>query len=131
MNNRRLALILFSGVALALAACSSSSAPPATASMPTLTVAPAGSCNIDAMKMCQTTDAGPASSAPSSAPAAPYGASTMPDSVEFQIPAGQTIRLMCYFNPQRTALVRADATPLSELTTNSVDYLKAQGFCAR
>lgn len=99
--------------------------------MPILSLAPAGSCNIDAMKMCQTTDASFTSSAPATAPAVPYGGSSMPDSVEFQIPAGQTIKLMCYFNPQRTALVRADATPMSDLTTNSVDYLKAQGFCAR
>lgn len=123
--------MLTSVLLLSLTGCSTKSATPATPAMPTLTVAPAGSCTIDAMKMCQVTDASPSSAAPSTAPAAPYGASTMPDSVEFQIPAGQTIRLMCYFNPQRTGLVRADATPLSELTTNSVDYLKAQGFCTR
>ena len=54
----------------------------------------------------------------------------MPDSVDFQIPAGQNIKLMCYFDSQRSAVYKADATPESPLTDNSVDYMKKQGFCS-
>jgi hypothetical protein len=53
----------------------------------------------------------------------------MPDSVEFQIPAGQAIRLMCYYDPQHKSVLRGDATPESALTENSVEYLKKQHFC--
>jgi hypothetical protein len=93
--------------------------------------APAGSCQIDAVKMCQATDGG-GKSAPQPAnmsmPSS-YGPSNMPDSIEFQIPAGQTIKLMCDYDPRHTSIYRADATAESDLTTNSVDYMKKQGFC--
>ena len=98
------------------------------ASMPT-TPAAVGSCQIDAIKMCQES-AG--TSAPSSRPAPAtmsYGPSNLPESVEFQIPAGQTIKLMCYYDPQHTSVYRADATPESALSENSVEYMKKQGFC--
>jgi len=53
----------------------------------------------------------------------------MPTSVEFQIPAGQAIKLMCYYDPQGKSVYRADATPEAALTDNSVEYMKKQGFC--
>ena len=49
--------------------------------------------------------------------------------IKLQIPAGQAIKLMCYYDQPHTAVVRADATPQSELTDNSVAYMKSQGFC--
>jgi len=127
--------IFLTGVLAAIAlwstACSSNKAAMPDLSSLQISKAPPGSCQIDAVKMCQATDGGgksaqqPASmSMPSS-----YGPSNMPDSIEFQIPAGQTIKLMCYYDPQHTSIYRADATAESDLTTNSVDYMKKQGFC--
>jgi hypothetical protein len=98
--------------------------------LPNLTEAPAGSCTIDAVKICQMVSGGTISPASISATsAATTGTAAMPDSIDFQIPAGQTLRLMCYYDPQHKTIARADATPESALTTNSVEYLKAQGFC--
>jgi hypothetical protein len=91
-----------------------------------MTPAAAGSCKIDAIKMCQEEGGGP----PPASAATSYGPPNMPTSVEFQIPAGQAIKLMCYYEPQRNTVYRADATPEAALTENSVEYMKKQGFCA-
>jgi hypothetical protein len=123
-------------VAMALATCTAScwsrkaQTPGMDLANMQISPAAAGSCAIDAVKMCQVEGGG---AAPSSQPAAvpmpgSYGQSSIPESVEFQIPAGQAIKLMCYFNPQRT-VYRADATAESPLTGNSVEYMKKQGFC--
>jgi hypothetical protein len=97
--------------------------------------AAAGSCQIDAIKMCQATTgsekaAQSASTTDSTPMVGSYGPSNMPESVEFQIPAGQAIKLMCYFDPNHSSVYRADATPEAALTDNSVDYMKKQGFCS-
>ena len=122
---------LLAAVAIYIASCSSST--PQAPGMPDvssmqLAPAPAGSCQIDAVKMCQAEGS---STTPSSQPAttSSYGPSNMPESIDFQIPAGQTIKLMCYYDPQHSSVYRADATPQSALTGNSVDYMKKQGFC--
>ena len=124
---RGLLMTMIVAIAIWSAACSSKTEQP---SLPTMQVSPAGSCQIDAVKMCQVTDGG-GKSTPQQAgvPMASYGSSNMPDSVEFQIPAGQAIKLMCYYDPQHTSIYRADATPESDLTNNAVDYMKKQGFC--
>ena len=73
----------------------------------------------------------PAAAQTASAPmAGSYGPPNMPDSVDFQIPAGQNIKLMCYYDSQHSSIYKADATPESALTDNSVDYMKKQGFCS-
>jgi hypothetical protein len=91
----------------------------------------AGSCDIDAVKMCQATgSSGPAQPPPpATMPTVSYGPTNVPESVEFQIPAGQTVKLMCYYDPQHGSVYRADATPESPLSGNSVEYMKKQGFC--
>lgn len=93
--------------------------------------AAAGSCRIDAIKMCQTEGgtAAPQAEQKATMPMPSYGPPNLPDSIEFQIPAGQNIKLMCYYDPQHTSVYRADATPDSALTENSVEYMKKQGFC--
>ena len=92
-----------------------------------LSPAPAGSCEIDAVKICRVTGG---LAAPATTPAAsPSGLPTIPESVEFQIPMGQTIKLRCYYDPQRTSIYRADASTDAALTGNSVEYMKKQGFC--
>jgi hypothetical protein len=95
--------------------------------------AAAGSCEIDAVKMCQITG-GLAAAAPSSHPATiPMASShvppSAPESVEFQIPLGQTINLKCYYDAQHNSIYRADATAESALTVNSVEYMKQRGYC--
>ena|ERR1700674_4427802 len=137
-RNRKLiglsSLAIIVAIAIWSAGCSSKTEqPPAQgpASMQ-MSTAPAGSCQIDAVKMCQATGGGSQSAAqPASAPmAGSYGPSNMPESVEFQIPAGQNIKLMCYYDSQHSSVYKADATPESALTDNSVDYMKKQGFCS-
>ena len=98
-----------------------------------LSPAAAGSCEIDAVKMCQATG-GVSAPGPSSHPvtipmASSYGPPSAPESVEFQIPMGQVIKLMCYYNPQHNSVYRADAAAQSALTGNSVEYMKQRGFC--
>ena len=97
-----------------------------------MSTAAAGSCQIDAVKMCQATGGGSQTAAQSASPpmAGSYGPSNLPESVEFQIPAGQSIKLMCYYDSQHSSVYKADATPESALTDNSVDYMKKQGFCS-
>ncbi|MDO8431353.1 MAG: hypothetical protein Q7S58_02985 [Candidatus Binatus sp.] len=120
-------------MAVMLAACSSNSSSPESG-LAVMKVAPAppGSCEIDAAKMCSAIGslAGGSESTPSAAQTT-YANATAPESVEFQIPAGQAIKLTCYYDQPHTAIVRADATPESALTDNSVAYMKSQGFCAQ
>jgi hypothetical protein len=126
-------MALLAAVAICIASCSSSptQAPgtPDFSSMQLLP-APAGSCQIDAVKMCQLVggSAPPPPTQPSTTSS--YGPPNLPDSYDFQIPAGQNIKLMCYYDPQHTSVYRADATPDAALTNNSVDYMKQRGFCA-
>jgi hypothetical protein len=124
------ALTVVVTIATCAASCSSTQERPPTMNLTSAQMAPAaaGSCKIDAVKMCQATGATP-STAPQPAIASSYGPPNMPDSIEFQIPAGETIKLMCYYDPQHTSVYRADATPQSPLSGNSVEYMKKQGFC--
>jgi hypothetical protein len=121
--------------AIALTACSSKEAPPGAPTIPDLKIklAPPGSCNLDAAKMCNSLGglSGQRAAVAPTAAQTTYANSTTPESVEFQIPAGQAIKLMCYYDQPHAAIVRADATPDSPLTDNSVAYLKSQGFCAK
>ena len=126
-------MLLLAAVAICIASCSSSNtqAPgtPDFSSMQLLP-APAGSCEIDAVKMCQVVggSAPPPPTQPSTMSS--YGPPNLPDSYEFQIPAGQDIKLMCYYDPQHASVYRADATPDAALTGNSVEYMKKRRFCA-
>jgi hypothetical protein len=117
-------------IATCAASCSGTSDQPPGMNLANMQIspAPAGSCNIDAVKMCQA-EGGSTTPASQPAPTSSYGPSNMPESIEFQIPAGQSIKLMCYYDPQHTSVYRADATPESALTGNSVEYMKKQGFC--
>src|SRR5258708_34988719 len=102
-------LTIIAAIAIWSAACSSKTAEPTQPDLASMQISPAavGSCQIDAIKMCQATDgsgkaAQPAASAPENMPmSGSYGPPNMPDSVEFQIPAGQTIKRMCYFDHQQ------------------------------
>jgi hypothetical protein len=122
-------------IATCAASCSSKSDQPPGMNLANMQVspAPAGSCNIDAVKMCQAEGgtAAPQAEQKATMPMQSYGPSNLPDSIEFQIPAGQNIKLMCYYDPQHTSVYRADATPDSALTINSVEYMKKQGFCVK
>jgi hypothetical protein len=126
---------LLIAAATCIASCSSTPAQPPQMELTNIQLSPAavGSCKIDAVKMCQVTEGAPASPAAAQNASIPvsssYGPPNLPDTVEFQIPAGQAIKLMCYYDPQRTSIYRADATAESPLTGNSVEYMKQRGFC--
>ena len=129
------ALTILMAIAICIASCSSKQERPTPpginiANMQMSPAAP-GSCRIDAVKMCQAEGGGAAPPAEQKAtmPMPSYGPPNLPDSIEFQIPAGQNIKLMCYYDPQHTSVYRADATPDAALTENSVEYMKKQGFC--
>ncbi|MFZ2061888.1 MAG: hypothetical protein WAU82_12810 [Candidatus Binatus sp.] len=130
------ALTILMTIATCIASCSSKQERPTPpgmdlASMQMKPAAP-GSCRIDAIKMCQAVGgtAAPQTEQKATIPMPSYGPPSLPDSIEFQIPAGQNIKLMCYYDPQHTSVYRADATPDAALTENSVEYMKKQGFCA-
>ncbi len=129
------ALAFIVATAICTTSCSSKQPQPPGLNLANMQLSPAapGSCEIDAVKMCQDTG-GLAAPAPSSQPAATAMASSnvppsAPESIEFQIPMGQAINLMCYYNPQHNSVYRADATAQSALTRNSVEYMKQRGFC--
>ncbi|MGH7924871.1 MAG: hypothetical protein ACREQH_09820 [Candidatus Binatus sp.] len=121
-------LVILLAIATCTASCSSKKAQEMDLANMQISPAEVGSCQIDAVKMCQATGGiSPASSQPSTMTS--YGQSSVPESIEFQIPAGQAIKLMCYYDPQHTSVYRADAAAESPLTGNSVEYMKKQGFC--
>ena len=126
------ALTALVAIATCAVSCSSQNAQSPGMDLANMKMSPAaaGSCQIDAVKMCQAEGSSP-SAPPSQASAmTSYGPSNLPESIDFQIPAGQLIKLMCYYEPQHGSVYRADATPESALTGNSVEYMKKQGFCA-
>jgi len=131
------ALACLAAIATCTASCSSKEAQSPEMNLANMQLSPAaaGSCEIDAVRMCQVTG-GLSEPEKSSPPATmPTGSSSgspnPPESVEFQIPLGQTIKLMCYYDPQHSSVYRADATAESTLTVNSVEYMKQRGFCTK
>ena len=129
------ALTILMVIATCTASCSSKSEQPPGMNLASMQMSPAppGSCEIDAAKMCQAEggSSAPQTEQKATMPMTSYGPPNMPDSIEFQIPAGQNIKLMCYYDPHHTSIYRADATPDSPLTDNSVQYMKSQGFCVK
>jgi hypothetical protein len=127
------AIALIAAAATSIASCSSNKtqSPGSNLASVQLSPAPAGSCEIDAVKICRVTGglAAPAPNPATTPAASPNGLPSVPESVEFQIPMGQTIKLVCYYDPQRTSVYRADASADAALTGNSVEYMKKQGFC--
>ncbi len=122
-------------MALAFAACASSA--PATTVAASEAGGAAAECKIDAVKICQTAGGGgaPAKNAPQMAmpQTGGYGTSSaaLPETIEFTIPAGPTLQLMCYYDPQHTKVTRADVANQVAMTPSTVKYLKDQGFCAQ
>jgi len=127
------ALAVLVVIATCAASCSGKNAQPKGMDLANMQISPATTsfCEIDAVKMCQATGGLPAAplSQPATVPMPGYQPPSIPESVEFQIPAGQAIKLMCYYDPQHTSVYRADAAAESALTANSVEYMKKQGFC--
>jgi hypothetical protein len=126
-------LAILAAIATSIASCSSKQDQPPGMDLARMQIPPAavGSCQIDAVKMCQAEGgtAPPQVEQKATMPMQSYGPPNLPDSIEFQIPAGQAIKLMCYYDPQHNSVYRADATPDTPLTGNSVEYMKKQGFC--
>ncbi|HUO05037.1 MAG TPA: hypothetical protein VMU16_07540 [Candidatus Binataceae bacterium] len=121
-------LSLIAATALVASACTSSQ--PSTVvdlSKFKLKPAPAGSCVIDAVRMCNDLAGGGGTPQRTGSPDMP----SLPESLDFQIPAGQSIKLTCYFQPGSGAAVKANARADAPLTDNSVAYLRSQKFCAK
>lgn len=129
------ALALIVATAICTTSCSSKQPQSPGMDLANMQISPAaaGSCEIDALKMCQVTGGFPPPATSSQPAAMPMASSYVPpkvtESVEFQIPLGQAIKLMCYYDPQHNPVYRADATAQSALTGNSVEYMKKRGFC--
>src|SRR5271157_5075475 len=85
------ALTAVVAIATCAVSCSSQNAQPAGMDLANMQISPAatGSCQIDAVKMCQAE--GSSSAAPPSQPSpmTSYGPANIPESIDFQIPAGQ------------------------------------------
>ena len=129
------AVAILAAIATCTTSCSSKPQQQPGMDLANMQISPATTtfCEIDAVKMCQAEggSSAPQTEQKATMPMTSYGPPNMPDSIEFQIPAGQNIKLMCYFDPQHTSVYRADATPDSPLTDNSVQYMKSQGFCVK
>jgi len=133
---RTAALVVLAAIATCTVSCSSKEEQPPGMNLPSMQMSPAapGSCRIDAIKMCRVIEgyaAGSSSQPVTGSVPSSYTSSITTDSVEFQIPAGQNIKLTCYSDPQHGSVYRADATAESALTGNSVEYMKQRGFCIK
>jgi hypothetical protein len=131
-----IALIVATAFCLTSCASQKTQAPEMGMGLPSVQLSPAaaGSCEIDAVRMCRVMG-GIAASSPSPHPASMPMASSIPqpsapESFEFQIPMGQLIKLTCYYDAHHSSVDRADAAAEAALTENSVEYMKKQGFCA-
>lgn len=131
------AAISIAAVSVALSACATSPAASqsrpassAATAAPAAAAAPAGECKVDAMKIC--TDAQAAGTLES--PPTMGGGSTqamLPRTARLQIPGGPAIQAMCYYNPQRRSVTRAEWTATATLDANAIAYLKSKKLCAK
>ncbi len=130
MSKRRIttSAVLAAVLMLGLGACAAKAPAPVTSAA----AAPAGDCKIDAVKMCQAASGNPQPSTVPKATGMGYGASsgTMPDTIQFDIPNGPSLQLMCYYDPQHTAITRAEIANEVAMSAATVKYLRTQKFCA-
>lgn len=121
---------LIAALSISIAGCGSTAANTAP---PAATAADTGGCQIDAAKICQATgpkaDTGSAMTMP---PAVSYGPApgTLPQTVQFDIPAGPSLQVMCYYDPQHGGVSHADLANAPPMTPATVKYLRDQHFCA-
>ncbi len=134
-NNLALATVL-GIIAVCLSACASqpASAPAAAAPATPAASSARGDCQIDPIKICQATQGSSKAQEQKVMPAMPmgtYGASPVapPETIQFDIPNGPSLQVMCYYNPQHTAVTRADLATQVAQTSDTVTYLRKQGFC--
>jgi hypothetical protein len=118
---------------VAMAAAFAGCAEPAAASAPhPVAAAPssAGGCSVDAKKICEAARAAGTLEAPPKPMG--YGPSQygMPSTARVEIPGGPVVQAMCYYDPQRSTLGRADWTASAELDANALAYLKSKNLCA-
>ena len=106
------------------------SAPANTVSQSGTAQAMASGCRVDTAKICE--DARSAGTL--EAPPAPLGyvasQSTMPDTAHVAIPNGPSLQVMCYYNPQHSALSRSDWNSSAPLDSGAASFLKTKGYCA-
>jgi hypothetical protein len=129
----RTAIVFLSVGLLMLAGCAGpaaqgSAAPPAAVARGGAQAA--AGCNIDAMKICQSAASEGTLEAPPQAGGYGGTRAAMPSTARIAIPGGPTVQAMCYYNPQRTALAKADSTVSAPLDANAVAFLKSKDLCA-
>ena len=110
-----------------MSGCAGQSNSPAQGTAPT-PVASTGACNLDAARICSDSQKSGTLEAPRATGYATAG-STMPDTARVEIPNGPTVQVMCYYNPQHTALGRTDWTSSAAIDASSASYLKSKGYC--
>ncbi|HEY6417880.1 MAG TPA: hypothetical protein VIX59_02660 [Candidatus Binataceae bacterium] len=123
-------MVLAASIAAWAGGCASNTANNASSSPAT---AEAGGCKIDPVKICEASSGRHASTAPM--PSAPtmgmYGSRAIPpETVQFEVPLGPTIQVMCYYDPQHATVSRADIANQPALTPDTVKYLRDHHFCA-
>ncbi|HXW85289.1 MAG TPA: hypothetical protein VEJ86_12840, partial [Candidatus Binataceae bacterium] len=117
-------------IALLLVSCTPQAQPPQAPAAPPQAASASGSdCKIDAAKICNSAmSAGTVAWAPSMAYAP--SSNQLPGTARIEIQNGPTVQVMCYYNPQRTALTSADYNVSRPLDANAVAFLRSKGYCA-
>jgi hypothetical protein len=91
--------------------------------------APVAACEADPSKICLAISAAKQPSPAATAMGAPYASSNLPETLLLDIPGGPTIQVMCYYNPQHSALLRAELSSEQQLDEVGVKYLREKKFC--
>jgi hypothetical protein len=118
---------------MAMAASIGGCAGPAAAPPPSpaaATQAPAGECSVDAKKICETARAAGSLEAPPKTMGYGPSQSGLPSTARVEIPGGPVVQAMCYYDPQRSTLNRADWTASAQLDAKALAYLKSKNLCA-
>ncbi|MGH7947820.1 MAG: hypothetical protein ACREQF_01140, partial [Candidatus Binataceae bacterium] len=91
--------------------------------------AAATACEPDASKICLAISATSKPSPAVTSMGTPYASSNLPETLVLDIPGGPTIQVMCYYNPQHSALLRAELSAQPKLDDAGVKYLREKKLC--
>ena len=129
MMTRILRVVLVIGFVTATASCASQgtgASAPAAAAPAASAAAPTAACDPDPVKICQALG-GKQQAPAATAMGVPYGSTNLPETLLLDVPGGPTIQVTCYYNPQRTGVLRAELS--SPVDANGVKYLREKNFC--
>jgi hypothetical protein len=129
MTAQILRVVLAIGFVTATASCGSQgtgASPPAATAPATSAAAPTGACEPDPVKICEALG-GKQQAPAATAMGAPYASTNLPETLLLDVPGGPTIQVMCYYNPLRTGILRAELS--SPVDANGIRYLREKNFC--